>query len=60
MSRLAKRLIETGANVHKKNGRHYKPVDLVDDNETRQVFTSVLSGRILSLEISMTIPNTLY
>lgn len=51
MSRLTKKLIETGANVHKKNGRDYKPVDLVDDDETREVFTTVVpTGEPLSMK----------
>lgn len=44
LSRLVQRLIESGASVYKKNGRNYKPVDLVDDQETSLVFSTISSG----------------
>lgn len=44
MDHLAKHLIELGANIYKKNKKNYRPVDLVDDEETRSVFSSVTFG----------------
>jgi ankyrin repeat protein len=42
--KLVKHLIELGANVYKKNAKNYRPVDLVDDEATRAVFSSVNFG----------------
>ncbi|KAI9324136.1 hypothetical protein DFJ73DRAFT_259307, partial [Zopfochytrium polystomum] len=52
MSQLVKRLLELGANRHRKNGRKYKPVDCADDDETRVMFGTVGEGGEYKLDRS--------
>jgi hypothetical protein len=47
MCELVTHLVELGAATSKGNNRKYKPVDCAGDDETRQVFETVVEGKIL-------------
>ena len=47
MSVLVRKLIESGASIHKKNELMYKPVDLAIDQDTLNVFNNLPIGKIL-------------
>ncbi|KAI0236414.1 hypothetical protein L0F63_003312 [Massospora cicadina] len=42
MANLVKRLIDLGANVNKRNERHYRAVDCADDDTTRALFLNLI------------------